>query len=492
MSLMFKGATLFNQSIGGWNTSNINNFGDMFNNAIAFNNGQPAGASTAPLNWDTSKATAMWSMFFGATACRPNGKYTISLDMTSYPDGIVTITATQTDVAGNSATASVNVQKDVVPPVVSIDNLITNQYSPRLTGTMNEYHGKGKVLIAGVSGAFFITLLSDNTWYINAGTVPNLADGTYDLTMSGKDGVGNETIKTFPNILTIDTVRPNVTIEQTIGQSDPTTTDSAKFTMILSEPLMSPILLLDIFTIEGTTGDISSITQVSDTEYLIEITGMSDNDSVSLSLDENKIRDLAGNYNEASTSEDNTVTYKKPIIQPPVEPEVTNPPTPQSPPSPPSITTTQPSPIRRYESILKQKIQEEKVEESKEPKKEKKTPVFATRNLRVKVQDNRENPLENVNIELHSDVVKGITDKNGEVFFENVKTGKHKLIVSYKDQRIEREVNLKDNLEEEMVINIKIENAGIPCYVYWLIAVIILLLVILGYTKYKKEKRKNK
>ena len=217
---------------------------------------------------------------------------------------------------------------------------------------------------------------------------------------------------------------------------------------------------------------------------------MNDNDSVSLSLDENKIRDLAGNYNEASTSEDNTVTYKKPIIQPPVEPEVSDPPSNTT--TPPSSATTTPPAIKRYEKILKQKVEEEKVEQTNEPKKEKKTPVFATRNLRVKVQDNRENPLENVNIELHSDVVKGITDKNGEVFFENVKTGKHKLIVSYKDQRIEREVNLKDNLEEEMVINIKIENAGIPCYVYWLIAVIILLLVILGYTKYKKEKRKNK
>lgn len=290
--------------------------------------------------------------------------------------------------------------------------------------------------------------------------------------------------------LMFDTTRPTVTINQAEGQDDPTTVDSAKFTMIISETLMSPILLQEIFTITGTTGSISSITQISDTEYLIEITGMTNNDIVKLSLDEKKIKDLAGNGNEASTSEDNTVTYKKTIIQPPVEPEVSDPPSNTT--TPPSSATTTPPAIKRYEKILKQKVEEEKVEQTNEPKKEKKTPVFATRNLRVKVQDNRENPLENVNIELHSDVVKGITDKNGEVFFENVKTGKHKLIVSYKDQRIEREVNLKDNLEEEMVINIKIENAGIPCYVYWLIAVIILLLVILGYTKYKKEKRKNK
>jgi len=51
MGYMFSSATAFNQTIGGWNTSNVNSMDDMFNRATNFNNGSSAGDTPHPLGW---------------------------------------------------------------------------------------------------------------------------------------------------------------------------------------------------------------------------------------------------------------------------------------------------------------------------------------------------------------------------------------------------------------------------------------------------------
>ena len=64
MSSMFRGATAFNQDIGGWNTAQVTHMSSMFSGATAFN--QDIG------NWNTAQVTRMGYMFSGATSFNQN------------------------------------------------------------------------------------------------------------------------------------------------------------------------------------------------------------------------------------------------------------------------------------------------------------------------------------------------------------------------------------------------------------------------------------
>ena len=71
ISLMFRGATSFNQPIANWNVSRVTNMDLMFWLATSFN--QPIG------NWDVGNVTTMQGMFQGATSFnQPIGDWIVS------------------------------------------------------------------------------------------------------------------------------------------------------------------------------------------------------------------------------------------------------------------------------------------------------------------------------------------------------------------------------------------------------------------------------
>ena len=66
------------------------------------------------------------------------------------------------------------------------------------------------------------------------------------------------------------------------------------------------------------------------------------------------------------------------------------------------------------------------------------------------------------------------------------------MIIAYNGYRAEKKINLVSDGEEEMEINIKVEKVIVPNYVYWLIALIVLLTILLGYNIYKRKQEEKK
>jgi cyclophilin family peptidyl-prolyl cis-trans isomerase len=105
-----------------------------------------------------------------------------------------------------------------------------------------------------------------------------------------------------------DSTPPTVTINQAADQADPTNDSTINFTVVFSEPV-ADFDDGDV-TIDGTTGaTTATVTASSDTTYNVAVTGMAQSGTVIVSLHGNVAHDGAGNPNDASTSDDNTVTY---------------------------------------------------------------------------------------------------------------------------------------------------------------------------------------
>ncbi len=110
-----------------------------------------------------------------------------------------------------------------------------------------------------------------------------------------------------------DTVNPNVVINQATSQADPTTVDSATFSVVFDEPIDTATFTAADITLSGTTGTVTSgptqVTPNNGTSFEFIVTGMTASDTVTATIAAWVVADPAGNLNNASTSTDNQVTF---------------------------------------------------------------------------------------------------------------------------------------------------------------------------------------
>src|SRR5206468_7154690 len=130
----------------------------------------------------------------------------------------------------------------------------------------------------------------------------------HTITATATDAAGNPSVSSAPSSVTIDTVRPTVTIDQAAAQSDPTNTSPIGFTVVFSESV-ADFATGDV-TVSGTAGGPKTATVTgSGTTYNVAVSGMTTSGTVIATIGQNAANDTAANGNTASTSTDNTVTY---------------------------------------------------------------------------------------------------------------------------------------------------------------------------------------
>lgn len=166
----------------------------------------------------------------------------------------------------------------------------------------------------GVGGASFTSVSagpgSTRTVTVNTGT----GDGTLRLDMANSTGVvdgGGNAVTNVPftagEVYTLDKTAPTVTINQALGQADPTNTSPINFTVVFSEPVIN--FATGDVTLSGTAGAITGTVTGGPTTYTVAVSGMTSDGTVISALLAGVTQDAVGNLNTASTSADNTVTY---------------------------------------------------------------------------------------------------------------------------------------------------------------------------------------
>ncbi|HAV4907373.1 TPA: Ig-like domain-containing protein, partial [Acinetobacter baumannii] len=129
-----------------------------------------------------------------------------------------TVTATATDPAGNTSLPGTGtVSADITAPVVALDDVLTNDSTPALTGTVND---PTATVVVNVDGVDYPAVNNgDGTWTLADNTLPTLADGPHTITVTATDAAGNAGTDTA--VVTIDTVAPNAPVLDPINATDP-------------------------------------------------------------------------------------------------------------------------------------------------------------------------------------------------------------------------------------------------------------------------------
>ena len=161
----------------------------------------------------------------------------------------------------------------------------------------------------GSGVASFQCQLDGGSWLpcTSGSTVGSLTEASHTFNVRAVDRDGNINSVPASYTWTVDLTRPNVTINQSGGQTDPASGSPINFTVVFSEPV-SGFTGADI-GLSGQAGATTAVVTGGPTTYNVAVSGMAGHGSVIASIASNMAADAAGNLNLASTSTDNAVDY---------------------------------------------------------------------------------------------------------------------------------------------------------------------------------------
>ena len=263
--------------------------------------------------------------FIGATAVRFGTVNATSFTVNSAtqitavsPAGTVgsTVQVSVTTPAGTSANTAAD---DFTYGLGVTINQAATQLDPATTSPINftvqftqavSDFATGDVTLAGTAGATTATVTGSGTTY-NVAVTGMTATGTVIATIAA--GVAHDAAA-FANTASTSTdntvtYQPGlqVTINQAVGQGDPTNEAAIDFTVVFT--LAVTDFATGDVTLAGTAGATTATVTGSGTTYNVAVTGMTTSGTVIATIAAGVAHDAATNPNPASTSTDNTVTY---------------------------------------------------------------------------------------------------------------------------------------------------------------------------------------
>jgi large repetitive protein len=143
-----------------------------------------------------------------------NGVWTLADGTFEQSAGVVQVTVTATDPAGNEASTGNDLVIEIFAPSASADVLITNQSAPDFTGTVTSPYAMVGMSVAGqtLSGIN----MGDGTWIAYGDDLAGLNEGSYDLAAWAVDPLGRSDGNTRVDGLTVDTSHPVLSLDEVV------------------------------------------------------------------------------------------------------------------------------------------------------------------------------------------------------------------------------------------------------------------------------------
>jgi len=166
----------------------------------------PVSGSCTPLDGNVTVVITAPPMLpiSNSVSCSAVGAWSTSFDVSGISDGtnIINIGASQTDAAANTGNAVVvQVDKDVLISVPTINALMTNSITPLITGTADA----GTTVSVVVAGATYTTTATaGGLWSLDTSSAPdsgtlNLVEGNNEVLVTSVDAAGNSASDTSNN-----------------------------------------------------------------------------------------------------------------------------------------------------------------------------------------------------------------------------------------------------------------------------------------------------
>ena len=232
---------------------------------------------------------------------------TYTFDVT--PTAAVTVTvavkaAAAFDAAGNGNTAASGTATfDTTGPAITIAALTTNDTTPTITGTVDD---PAATVAVTVNGQTVNATVASNGNY-SATLTTALTPGTYTITATATDKLGNTSNATSANGLVIDTTAPTPTVSSTAPE--PTKSSPIPFTVTFDQDVTG-FTTGDVTVTNGTVGN---FTPVDAKTYTFNAFANGQG-AVSASVAAGVATDAAGNGNLASNTLTRTLDTTAPSI----------------------------------------------------------------------------------------------------------------------------------------------------------------------------------